>query len=150
MSKQHLITTIETCQECHGDGHIIHPAWEQYHDATVNNPNYKTTDPYDTEPMGQWFKDHDYETIPDEEQTCWACGGEGEIQTVSSLADALQDLDSFQFLQERMENAEQWIIALNDALTEARHQKIIASCGLADGFVTDDDGNLVEGLVSAE
>jgi RecJ-like exonuclease len=150
MSKQHLITTIETCQECHGDGHIIHPAWEQYHDATVNNPNYKTTDPYDTETMGQWFKDHDYETIPDEEQTCWECAGSGEVRTVTSLTDALQDLEIFQFLEERMENAEQWIIALNDALTEAHHQKIIESCGLADGFVTDDDGNLVEGLVSAE
>lgn len=174
MSKQYLITTIETCQECQGHAFLTHPAWEEYHEAIEQAPNVdRTLDPYDPETMERWFHDHGYEEIPDEEEICWACEGRGEVETTSSLDEALKDLlgerlgNAEQWIralinvsrrliraqkatEERLENADQWIIALNDALTEAHHQRIINACGLTDGFVTDDDGNLVEGLVSAE
>jgi hypothetical protein len=143
MSKKHFITTIETCQECHGEARIYAPFCRRCL-RDYSSEELIAAQGAESMPCGHAWRDLE------EELYCIECQGSGEVRTITSLADALQDLDCFQFLQERMENAEQWIIALNDALTEAHHQKIIESCGLADGFVTDDDGNLVEGLVSAE
>jgi RecJ-like exonuclease len=108
--RKYIITVYDACQECHGDGHIIHPAWEQYHDAILQAPNVdRTLDPYDPETMERWFHNHGYDEIPDEEQTCYVCCGSGVIETASTLTDALKDLSLFQDLMNRVETLEQRI-----------------------------------------
>ena len=94
MSVQFLVKRIETCPKCLGKKVVQNPLWEEFW------AKHSLEAPPSDEEMKKWFRENGYgnalemriDGLPDEEQICGECEGEGKIVSEVELLDAINEL----------------------------------------------------------
>jgi hypothetical protein len=85
---KYVVTKVETCSVCEGDGWVQHPAWDAFFEDAGD-------DPVGPQATMQWFRDHGHAVwcandLPPEEIECVKCGGTGEVREDVALEEALE------------------------------------------------------------
>ena len=83
---KYTVRRVRTCPECKGSGWLVKGIWEAFY---AEHPNSSKMTPAQ---INAWFREHGYESPPDEEVMCYVCGGTGEIAEEVPLQDALHEL----------------------------------------------------------
>lgn len=92
MNNKYEIKKISKCEQCDGTGLTPHPDWERYWEE-VDHRNMSASDDI------VWFRKNtqysnakDYGDLPNEDEYCGECEGQGKHVSFVSLVDALVDL----------------------------------------------------------
>lgn len=73
-----VLTKVETCQACQGEGHIKNPLWEEFEQSGEENPYawFEENHPKAIFRGEKWWQ----KTLPPVHTMCQQCAGEGVVK----------------------------------------------------------------------
>lgn len=90
---EYYVTKADQCQRCKGSGFVTHPVWQRYWQEYARRfPDGAPTSFAETDFDDAFWRSEGYEdrrSIPDEEEPCPECEGQGHIETRVRLEQAL-------------------------------------------------------------